>query len=116
MDTLKKQHDEGRRMRELYRYFRPSSQSDLSSTGNPVCDNSSAVPATAVCPPDSASEQTAAQDDLVLGNPNKTLSSFAQLAASQLNAERALIRCVASFMIRFLLTVLVCRTRSRGSY
>lgn len=95
MEALKKQHDEGRRMRELYRYFRPSSQSDLSSTGKLACDNSADVPSTTVSPPDGASERTAAHDFLVLGNPNKTLSSFAQLAASQLNAERALIRYVS---------------------
>lgn len=60
-------------------------------------DASLDVPSTTVSAPGPAAGPAMAEDVLVLGNPNKTLSSFAQLAASQLDADRALIRSLVSF-------------------
>lgn len=102
METLKPHHGHDhhaeRRTRELYRYFRPTSHPDLNSAcvtvedaplagvngaNVPVADTTKAAAITTALSPDT----------LTLGDPNKTLNSFAQLAALHLNTEHALIRC-----------------------
>lgn len=78
-----------RRVRELYRYFRPSrhlvqSQPTDDLLGDPLPD----VTVT------SSETSLDADDDhhfAVLGAHDTTLSSFAQLAALRLNAQRAMI-------------------------
>ena len=106
-------HNAGRRMRELYRYFRPGSQSDLKfdsnfSRGRSSGDHSDADADEflAVHPSTDASESgsavaagetaSGAPDTLTLGDTNKTLNSFAQLAALRINVERAVIRLVST--------------------
>jgi hypothetical protein len=99
------EHKADRRVRELYRYYQPGGSSglipswlrtdeDLPSSGStrtpctPAAGDGSsqgsssgtARPSTAIGP-----------DPLVLGSTNDTLTSFAQLAALRLNAERAFI-------------------------
>lgn len=104
METLKphldNEHQADRRMRELYRYFRPTSQPELNS---PADDAPFAAPVGGPAPvteaAGAATTASVAPDSLVLGNPNKTLNSFAQLAALQLNVDRALIRCVALYLL-----------------
>ena len=109
------EHQADRRVRELYRYYQPAGPSglipswlppgeDLPSSGSagtpgtPAGDgstdgNSSATlrTATAIGP-----------EALVLGSTNNTLTSFAQLAALRLNAERAFI-CVLDRDRQFIL-------------
>lgn len=126
METLKPHHGDDyqadRRMRELYRYFRPTSHPDLNSPCVPADDalpagvNGSNVPvadATGATPITTA----LAPDTLILGDPNKTLNSFAQLGALRLNAEHALIRCAAASGSKLLYSRrLVFRMRSRSSF
>lgn len=101
METLKphpdNDHQADRRMRELYRYFRPTRSPDLNSACSPTEDalSSAGVSAAEAAGP-AATTAALAPEALVLGNPNKTLNSFAQLAALHLNVDRAVIRCVLS--------------------
>jgi hypothetical protein len=110
-------HNTGRRVRELYRYFQPertplkqsfassSNSSPFSGTGpvqdatlpappSPSIFSQPSLPATVGAAPTAVPEEA-----LVLGNSNTTLTSFAQLAALRLDVERVLIRCVASDML-----------------
>ncbi|KAE8160821.1 hypothetical protein BDV40DRAFT_269550 [Aspergillus tamarii] len=101
-------HNTGRRVRELYRYFQPervlsgnrvsSSNSSPFSASAPIQDSSLATPPSPSissqpplpCPVGAASA-VVPEEALVLGNPNTTLTSFAQLAALRLDVERVLI-------------------------
>lgn len=113
-------HRASRRVRELYRYFQPEqpaqptpAQSVSSYFDSWVSDTASwgeeaSVPAisteSASTPIPTPSVNTAAstsavvsqeeREGLVLGNPNRTLNAFAQLAALRLNVQRVLIRWV----------------------
>lgn len=106
-------HNTGRRVRELYRYFQPervlsgnrtsSSNSSPFSASAPIQDSSLATPPSPSIssqPPllgsTGAASTVVPEEALVLGNPNTTLSSFAQLAALRLDVERVLIRYVGS--------------------
>ncbi|KAF9889850.1 hypothetical protein FE257_006940 [Aspergillus nanangensis] len=95
-------HNSGRRARELYRYFQPErisvpasstpSSTEDSPAVNPVPDVSlspSVVPQTLPLPP--SLSRLVPEDALVLGDPNATLNSFAQLAALRLDVERVLV-------------------------
>ncbi|KAB8248042.1 hypothetical protein BDV35DRAFT_348918 [Aspergillus flavus] len=101
-------HNTGRRVRELYRYFQPervlsgnrtsSSNSSPFSASAPIQDSSLATPPSPSIssqPPllgsTGAASTVVPEEALVLGNPNTTLSSFAQLAALRLDVERVLI-------------------------
>lgn len=109
-------HNAGRRMRELYRYFRPGSQPDLNfdsnSQGRSSGDHTDldADEVLAVHPPSTAASEsggparigttTVTPDPLILGGDlNKTLNSFAQLAALRINAQRAVVRFVFDLCI-----------------
>ncbi|KAE8377168.1 hypothetical protein BDV26DRAFT_264305 [Aspergillus bertholletiae] len=101
-------HNTGRRVRELYRYFQPervlngnrtsSSHSspfsapaltpDLSLPTPPSPSVSSQLPLPV---PVGAASAVVPEEALVLGNSNTTLTSFAQLAALRLDVERVLI-------------------------
>jgi hypothetical protein len=98
METLKphsdNDHQADRRMRELYRYFRPTRSPDLNSVCSATEDTLSGAGVSAA--EAAATTAALAPEALVLGNPNKTLNSFAQLAALHLDVDRALIRCVLS--------------------
>ncbi|KAF5862403.1 hypothetical protein ETB97_011677 [Aspergillus alliaceus] len=102
-------HNTGRRVRELYRYFQPeraSSNANRTSSSHsspflasvPVQDSTlpplpspsiSSQPPLPV--PAGAASAVVPEEALVLGNPNTTLTSFAQLAALRLDVERVLI-------------------------
>ncbi|KAE8315559.1 hypothetical protein BDV41DRAFT_586402 [Aspergillus transmontanensis] len=101
-------HNTGRRVRELYRYFQPervlsgnrtsSSNSSPFSASAPIQDSSLATPPSPsissqlpLLGPVGAASAVVPEETLVLGNPNTTLSSFAQLAALRLDVERVLI-------------------------
>lgn len=111
------EHNADRRVRELYRYYQPAgpigivpswlpTNEDLpssSSAGTPIItppvdgsgnSNSSTTsrPSTAIGP-----------EALILGTSNNTLTSFAQLAALRLNADRAFI-CVLERDKQFILS------------
>lgn len=99
------EHRADRRVRELYRYYQPAGASglvpswlprgeDLPSSGSagtpstPAAgDGSTHGSSSAISRPSTALGPEA----LVLGSNNNTLTSFAQLAALRLNAERAFI-------------------------
>lgn len=102
-------HSDGRRARELYRFFHPGrsllrqdKKPSFSSetTSPPVSNGDGSLPAPtspALLPlPSSATNLTAVSsvlpEGLTLGDHNTTLISFAHLAALRLNVERVLIR------------------------
>lgn len=99
-------HHIGRRVRELYRYFQPepspqptlvSSYFDSWASGDTLSSDNATVPAVSTASlstPDPTAGLCAGPspgEGLVLGNPNRTLSSFAQLAALRLGVQRVLI-------------------------
>ncbi|KAE8328475.1 hypothetical protein BDV39DRAFT_174057 [Aspergillus sergii] len=101
-------HNTGRRVRELYRYFQPervlsgnrtsSSNSSPFSASAPIQDSSLATPPSLsissqlpLLGPVGAASAVVPEEALVLGSPNTTLSSFAQLAALRLDVECVLI-------------------------
>ena len=116
-------HRASRRVRELYRYFQPEqppqptpAPSVSSYFDSWVSDNASwgaedaSVPAISTdsvstpnpipTPSINTAASTSQQEEgegLVLGNPNRTLNAFAQLAALRLNVQRVLIRWVLFF-------------------
>lgn len=100
-------HHIGRRVRELYRYFQPepspqptlvSSYFDSWAAGESSASDNATVPAlstASVSTPDPAAGLCTGPspgEGLVLGSPNQTLNSFAQLAAMRLGVQRAMIR------------------------
>lgn len=104
MDDLGKQrlcdYKADRQAREVYRYFQPANPAALKPAWPPFGDDWDSVtdlPATtpSVAPDFSISEQTATGAS-VLSSPNTTLTSFAQLAALHLQAERAFITYIGS--------------------
>ncbi|GKZ36226.1 hypothetical protein AbraIFM66950_007223 [Aspergillus brasiliensis] len=102
-------HSTGRRVRELYRYFQPERsfsyqdryQSISSDDNTPppptISDPSLPPPSPSLCsqsqfgPAIGPTSAGLVPEALVLGDPNATLKSFAQLAALRLNVERVLI-------------------------
>ncbi|KAL2813119.1 hypothetical protein BJX63DRAFT_231320 [Aspergillus granulosus] len=98
-------HTDGRRARELYRYFRPqrslfsdrvltSSGSDSGSTSQIAAtpeDSTLPVPLSPASSAQLAATTVGLPEALVLGEYNATLTSFAQLAALRLNVERVLV-------------------------
>lgn len=99
-------HHIGRRVRELYRYFQPepspqptlvSSYFDSWAAGESSVSDNATVPAVSTAsvstPHPAAGLCTGPSpgEGLVLGNPNQTLNSFAQLAAMRLGVQRVLI-------------------------
>ncbi|GAA84283.1 sensor histidine kinase/response regulator [Aspergillus luchuensis IFO 4308] len=100
-------HSTGRRVRELYRYFRPERTASyqeryqsISSDDAPpptILDPSFPPPSPSLCsqsqsgPAIGPTSTGLVPEALVLGDPNATLTSFAQLAALRLNVERVLI-------------------------
>lgn len=109
-----KDHHANRRARELYRYFQPepspliqpgpSSTSYFDSwvSNNAVLTEDAAHPGLSTTAPTLSTPVPTAgscgsscppvqPEALVLGNPNRTLNAFAQLAALKLNVERVLI-------------------------
>lgn len=95
-------HHSSRRVRELYRYFQPEKPTQTLpatsyfdswvSNNVPWPGDDLPPPAVATPNPVAANLDTPASDmGLMLGNPNRTLTSFAQLAALHLNVERVLI-------------------------
>ena len=102
-------HSTGRRVRELYRYFQPERTGSFqdryqgsSSEDTPpptFLDPSIPPPSPSLCsqplssaPAIGPASAGLVPEALVLGDPNATLTSFAQLAALRLNVERVLIR------------------------
>ncbi|PYH93400.1 sensor histidine kinase/response regulator [Aspergillus ellipticus CBS 707.79] len=103
-------HRTGRRVRELYRYFQPE-RNNIAHERNqtPSSSEDTPPPAATLDPsiqgPASPALSSLSQcapaigpgsaglvpEALVLGDPNATLTSFAQLAALRLNVERVLI-------------------------
>jgi hypothetical protein len=100
-------HKADRRVRELYRYYQPAGSAglipswlapseDLPSSGSAGTPSTPATGDSLTrCSSSATSRPSTAigPEDLVLGSPNNTLTSFAQLAALRLDAERAFI-CV----------------------
>ncbi|KAL2850751.1 hypothetical protein BJY01DRAFT_126019 [Aspergillus pseudoustus] len=96
-------HIDGRRVRELYRYFQPErslflnsvltpSGSDPDSASQTAEDSALPVPSSpALSAQLAATTAGLLPEALVLGEYNATLTSFAQLAALRLNVERVLI-------------------------
>ena len=96
-------HNADRRARELYRYYKPTSQAEVVPTQLPANDGFpfSANSGNLITPPISEGSMpshsppprpaTAESEALVLGTSNSILTSFAQLAALRLGLERVII-------------------------
>jgi hypothetical protein len=102
-------HTDGRRVRELYRYFQPerslfsnrvltpsgSDPETVSQTFFTAEDSTLPVPSSpALSAQLAATTAGLLPEALVLGEYNATLTSFAQLAALRLNVDRVLIRYI----------------------
>lgn len=100
MDDLTEQtlcdHEADRQTREVYRYFQPANPAALNATWPPEEDLTTTIGPSE----DSLSVDSILDDELSetlsveasrLYSPNTTLTSFAQLAALRLNAQRAFI-------------------------
>lgn len=101
-DSIKQSlHNYGadRQARAVYRYFHPANPAALNTAWLPFGDDSASVTdlsaATAAAPDFPVSETTAIEAS-VLSSPNTTLTSFAQLAAQHLNAQRVFITYIDS--------------------
>ncbi|KAJ5917873.1 hypothetical protein N7454_010248 [Penicillium verhagenii] len=99
-DPIKQSPDEyeyeaDRQAREVYRYFQPANPAALNAAWLPLGDDSSSVTglsaANSTAPDLPKPGTTAVEAPSVLSSPNTTLTSFAQLAAQHLNAQRAFI-------------------------
>ena len=92
-------HEVDHRVRELYRYFHPPTQSISGSQGRSedpfVTDFASSARST----PDIRLNPLDYGDVAALGSYSTTLTSFAQLAALRLNVQRALIWFVVSLFL-----------------
>jgi len=90
-----REYEADRQAREVYRYFQPSNPAALNPGWLPFGSDSASIPdfSTAVpsAAPDFPDSETTAVEAGVLSSPNMTLTSFAQLAALRLNAQRAFI-------------------------
>ena len=97
------EHHDGRRAREVYRFFHPERpplnhvQHAFSneSYSPPVSNADGSLPSPALLPQPAANlgpVSSLLPEGLTLGDPNTTLTSFAHLAALRLNVERVLIR------------------------
>lgn len=101
------ERQDGRRARELYRYFQPeksfpatristsASDTDSLSSWASLGDSALPDPPSPALPAQPGATDTAGivHESLTLGEYNATLTSFAQLAALRLNVERVMIRC-----------------------
>ncbi|KAL4924573.1 putative sensor histidine kinase/response regulator [Aspergillus undulatus] len=97
--AIQQDHIEGRRTRELYRYFQPErlfppdSDSDCAPLPVPPAGESifASPPSPTLSAQLSLPPSGLLPEPLILGEYNATLTSFAQLAALRLNVERVLI-------------------------
>ena len=91
----KKAHRADRRSREVYRYFQPSNPAALNSTWLPFGNESNSAASLSASTPAFATEASTSAKVIhqtsSRHSSNTTLTSFAQLAALGLNAERCLI-------------------------
>jgi hypothetical protein len=95
-------YEADRQSREVYRYFQPANPAALNPTWPPLGDHFSSVASQrASRSVSSASEHlgldTTSTKATGQSSPNTTLTSFAQLAALRLNAQRAFITYYHSF-------------------
>lgn len=115
--SSRRRNNEGRRARELYRHFQPE-QHIATFDGNhslPIHGNNHSAPGSTIADSElnnqapqststsslpfltstairAGSGSSLSPKELVLGNYNATLTSFARLAALRLDVERVLIR------------------------
>jgi hypothetical protein len=98
-DTLRG-YEADRQAREVYRYFQPANPAALNTTWPPSGDHFSSEASqrasTSVASDDIGLETTSVKAS-AQSSPNTTLTSFAQLAALRLNAQRAFIMYYSSF-------------------
>lgn len=96
MDDLVKQvggsYKTDRQAREVYRYFQPANPAALNATWPPLDDDSASITyQRTVAAAGTPTSATTPAKSSVVSSPNATLTSFAQLAALRLNAQRAFI-------------------------
>jgi hypothetical protein len=93
-------HQADRQTREVYRYFQPENPAVLNATSEfddhvaSIADFSR-VPTPGV--PDVSAPEPNSTEASAPSSPNTTLTSFAQLAALRLNAQRAFITYIFPF-------------------
>lgn len=96
-------YDADRQAREVYRYFQPANPAALNATWLPLGDVSASIPdlSTATASPvlNTVSKTTPVEAGGFC-SPNTTLTSFAQLAALRLNAQRAFITYIGPLLWR----------------
>lgn len=87
-------HDADRQAREVYRYFQPENPAALNASWLPFGDDSASIPDLSTATTSTVHDKSALAEASGFCSPNTTLTSFAQLAALRLNAQRAFITCV----------------------
>ncbi|KAJ6134441.1 hypothetical protein N7523_000763 [Penicillium sp. IBT 18751x] len=84
-------HDADRQTREVYRYFQPANPAALNASWLPFGDDSASIPDLSTATTFTVHDSSVTAEASGFSSPNTTLTSFAQLAALRLNAQRAFI-------------------------
>lgn len=97
-------YDADRQAREVYRYFQPANPAALNAAWLPSGDDSTSIldlsTATTSTVLNTSVSETNSVDTSGFCSPNTTLTSFAQLAALRLNAQRAFITYIGPLLYR----------------
>ncbi|KAJ5674999.1 uncharacterized protein N7477_004933 [Penicillium maclennaniae] len=84
-------HDADRQTREVYRYFQPANPAALNASWLPCGNDAASIPDLSTSNTFAVRDSSVTAEASGFSSPNTTLTSFAQLAALRLNAQRAFI-------------------------
>lgn len=98
-DDILRAYEEDRQAREVYRYFQPANPAALNTQWPLPEEHFSSVDSlrTSFSAAEDSDSETTQIHSRTQSSPNTTLTSFAQLAALRLNAQRAFITYFYSF-------------------